>query len=126
MLVPDVGVDHLVLAVRAGGIQMQDEGKHVLVTASAGTLWDTVVDAAITEGLFDEKYGTKVSIYGVGPGYRLDPGARDQRSRGGYYSLEFCGGPHVERTGVIGKIKITKEEAISSGIRRIRAEIVLR
>jgi len=72
-------------------------------------------------GLFNEKYADKVSIYGVGPGFSLDPDALDKRDRGGYYSLEFCGGPHVEHTGVIGKIKLVKEEAISSGIRRIRA-----
>lgn len=77
-------------------------------------------------GLFDEKYADKVSIYGVGPGFSLDPDALDQRERGGYYSLEFCGGPHVEHTGAIGGIKITKEEAVSSGMRRIRAEIVIR
>ncbi|TSC87603.1 MAG: alanyl-tRNA synthetase [Microgenomates group bacterium Gr01-1014_7] len=76
-------------------------------------------------GLFDEKYADKVSIYGVGPGYKLDAGAKDQRARGGYYSLEFCGGPHVKHSGIIGRIKITKEEATSAGVRRIRAEIVL-
>ena len=75
-------------------------------------------------GLFNEKYADKVSIYGVGPNFELDPDAKDQRERGGYYSLEFCGGPHVEHTKVIGKIKIVKEEAISSGIRRIKAQIV--
>ncbi len=75
-------------------------------------------------GLFDEKYADKVSIYGVGPGFSLDLNGKDKRNRGGYYSLEFCGGPHVEHTGVIGKIKITKEESISSGIRRIKAQIV--
>ncbi len=77
-------------------------------------------------GLFGEKYADKVSIYGVGPGYKLNSEAKDTRARGGYYSLEFCGGPHIKHTGIIGKIRITKEEAISAGIRRIRAEIVLR
>lgn len=72
-------------------------------------------------GLFDEKYAENVSIYGVGPGFSLDPQALDRRERGGYYSLEFCGGPHVDTTGAIGKIKITREEAVSSGMRRIRA-----
>ncbi|MFH1535464.1 MAG: alanine--tRNA ligase [Patescibacteria group bacterium] len=60
-------------------------------------------------GFFNEKYGDKVTIYSIGD-----------------FSRELCGGPHVEHIGVIGKIKITKEEAISSGTRRIRAEIVLR
>ena len=75
-------------------------------------------------GLFDEKYTEQVSIYMIGPNYTLDAEARDQRDRSGYYSMEFCGGPHVEHTGVIGRVIITKEEAISAGIRRIRAELV--
>ena len=74
-------------------------------------------------GLFGDKFEKEVSIYCIGPDYTLDPDSKDQRDRGGYYSLEFCGGPHVEHTGVIGGIKITKEEAISSGVRRIYAEL---
>lgn len=74
-------------------------------------------------GLFNKKYADNVSIYAVGPGFKLDPEVKDQRDRGGYYSAEFCGGPHVEHTGVIGGIKITKEEAVSAGVRRIYAEL---
>ena len=37
------------------------------------------------------------------------------------FSLEFCGGPHVEHTGVLGMLKIQKEESVSAGVRRIKA-----
>ncbi len=39
----------------------------------------------------------------------------------GDYSKEFCGGPHVENTEVLGKFQIQKEEAVGSGVRRIKA-----
>lgn len=75
-------------------------------------------------GLFDDKYDkSNVSIYSMGPNYNFDPNSKDKRKRGGYYSLEFCGGPHVSHTSEVGKIKITKEEAVSAGMRRIRAEL---
>lgn len=59
-------------------------------------------------GVFEEKYAKmdKVKVYFVGD-----------------YSKEICGGPHVTHTGEIGKFKITKEEASSAGVRRIRATV---
>ena len=39
------------------------------------------------------------------------------------FSRELCGGPHVSHTAEIGRFKITKEEAVSAGIRRIRAVV---
>lgn len=50
------------------------------------------------------KYGEKVKVYKIGN-----------------FSIELCGGPHVEYTGQIGKFKIVKEESSSAGIRRIKA-----
>lgn len=63
-------------------------------------------------GVFGEKYADDVSIYTV-----YDPATDEVVSR------EFCGGPHVEHTGVIGQFKIQKEEASSAGVRRIKATI---
>ncbi|HMR55059.1 MAG TPA: alanine--tRNA ligase, partial [Candidatus Doudnabacteria bacterium] len=62
-------------------------------------------------GLCGEKYADTVSIYT----------ATDKD--GNVISREFCGGPHVERTGLVGKFKIKKEEAVSAGVRRIKAVI---
>ena len=62
-------------------------------------------------GLFGEKYGETVSVYTISD------------KDGKVYSREFCGGPHVEHTGLIGKFKIVKEEAVSAGVRRIKATI---
>lgn len=75
-------------------------------------------------GLFGDKYATEVSVYAIGPNYRYDPSSLDLRYRGGYYSLEFCGGPHVQNTSEVSGIKLLKDESISSGIRRIRAVLV--
>lgn len=72
-------------------------------------------EEAIARGavhLFGEKYGDLVSVYSIGNGKSRKDGA---------VSLEFCGGPHVENTGSLGKFKIVKEEAVSAGVRRIKA-----
>jgi alanyl-tRNA synthetase len=64
-------------------------------------------------GVFDAKYGDTVSIYTVGE--------TGKRGEANLFSLEFCGGPHVTSTGVLGTFKIAKEEAVSAGVRRIKA-----
>ena len=55
-------------------------------------------------GLFESKYGERVKVYSIGE-----------------FSKEICGGPHAASTGVLGSFKITKEEASSAGVRRIKA-----
>lgn len=72
-------------------------------------------DEAIKTGalyFFKAKYGDRVKVYCMG---------HDMESA---FSKEFCGGPHVEHTGVVGKFRIAKEEAVSSGVRRIRGVIL--
>ncbi len=55
-------------------------------------------------------YPPKVKVYTVGDNSET-------------FSQELCGGPHVTRTGEIGKFRIAKEESSSAGIRRIRGVV---
>ncbi|WKZ27209.1 MAG: alanine--tRNA ligase-related protein [Candidatus Paceibacterota bacterium] len=68
---------------------------------------------------FKMKYPAHVDVYTVGEG-----DAPDASGGAGWFSKEFCGGPHVQRTSEIKGIKIAKEEAVSAGVRRIRAVLV--
>ena len=67
-------------------------------------------------GVFDSKYGERVKIYTIAP---LQPDGHPDFKQA--FSQEICGGPHVENTGFLGHFKIQKEEASSSGVRRIKA-----
>ena len=56
------------------------------------------------QAVFVQKYDERVSVYFIGD-----------------FSVEICGGPHVNNTKELGKFKIVKEEGIAAGIRRIKA-----
>jgi alanyl-tRNA synthetase len=55
---------------------------------------------------FNERYGDVVKVYKIGD-----------------YSMEVCGGPHVQHTGGMGRFRIIKSETIGQGVQRIRADL---
>jgi alanyl-tRNA synthetase len=68
---------------------------------------EMTIDEAKKKGalaFFDAKYGEKVSVYSIGN-----------------FSKEVCAGPHAQNTKELGHFRILKEEAIASGVRRIKA-----
>ena len=72
---------------------------------------EMAVEEAMRSGamaLFGEKYGEKVRVLSI-------------KGAEGIFSKELCGGTHVRATGDIGVFKITSDESIASGVRRIRA-----
>ena len=79
--------------------------KDLKVTCEEMSYDDAKASGAI--GLFTDKYGDRVKVYTIGD-----------------FSKEICGGPHVTHTGDMGRFKIKKEQASSSGIRRIKAVLI--
>ena len=77
-------------------------GRRMPITCEEMTVAEAKAQGAI--GLFESKYGERVKVYTMGD-----------------FSKEICGGPHAENTGDLGHFVIKKEEASSSGVRRIKA-----
>ncbi len=76
-------------------------------------------DDAIASGaraLFGEKYGDEVRVVAMGRNPATSGGGNTMG-----WSVELCGGTHVERTGDIGVISVIGESAVGSGVRRIEA-----
>ena len=74
-------------------------------------------DEATAEGalaLFGEKYGDEVRVVSMG-------GAAAKGQEKAAWSVELCGGTHVQQTGDIALLKIVSESAVAGGVRRIEA-----
>ena len=61
----------------------------------------------VKSAVFTEKYGDEVKVYYIGE--KESP-----------FSIEICGGPHVENTKELGHFKIVKQENVGAGIKRIK------
>jgi alanyl-tRNA synthetase len=95
-------------------LKVEDLANKVLLQNTPVTTRLMAVDDAIASGaraLFGEKYGEEVRVVAMGEGGGNSLG----------WSVELCGGTHVNRTGDIGVIAVASESAVGAGVRRIEA-----
>jgi alanyl-tRNA synthetase len=104
---PMTADDMAFVEAMANGIVLQNDA----VNTRLMTVDDAVAEGAMA--LFGEKYGDEVRVVSMG---RNEAGASKP-----IYSLELCGGTHVQRTGDIGLIKVVSESAVAAGVRRMEA-----
>jgi len=97
--------------------QIEDLANEVVLQNAPVVTRLMAVDDAIAEGamaLFGEKYGDEVRVVSMGKGTRGEKSGKT-------YSLELCGGTHVNATGDIGLVHIIGEGAVAAGVRRVEA-----
>lgn len=90
--------------------QVEDRVNEIIQKNLSIVCCDTNLDKAKEMGaigLFENKYNNVVKVYSIGD-----------------YTMEICGGPHIENTSVLGKFKIIKEESSSKGVRRIKGKLI--
>ena len=108
-------ISHGAAITRKQLAKVEDEVNQVILQNAAAETKLMTPDAAIEAGamaLFGEKYGDEVRVLSLGK--PIDDTPKD-------YSVELCGGTHVERTGDIALFKIVSEGAVAAGIRRVEA-----
>ena len=96
-------------------LAVEKEVNDIILQNSASTIETMKPDEAIAQGamaLFGEKYGDSVRVLSIGD---------NSGEETGKYSVELCGGTHVEFTGDIALFKILSESAIAAGVRRLEA-----
>lgn len=87
--------------------RVEQEVNRVILNATPVARYETDIQSAKDKGamaLFGEKYGERVRVCEVGD-----------------FSIELCGGTHVENTAKIGLFKILSESSVAAGVRRIEA-----
>jgi alanyl-tRNA synthetase len=91
-------------------IQRVEEIVNQQITRDLHTIIEVMpLQQALDQGalaFFGDRYGNVVKVYKIGD-----------------YSMEVCGGPHVQHTGDMGRFRIIKAETIGQGVQRIRADL---
>jgi alanyl-tRNA synthetase len=94
--------------------RVEDLANDIVLANAPVTTRLMAVDDAIASGaraLFGEKYGDEVRVVAMG----------DSGGNAMGWSVELCGGTHVQRTGDIGLISIVGEGGVAAGVRRLEA-----